>query len=719
MRNYFNDSPIETAEDDRYGITPFAESIAKSILSIQQPIGTTIALHGPWGSGKSSAVNLIRTALEEAKESNLVITDFKCWWYRGEEALALAFLQNLDSVLRSSLGDKVKNLIPNITRRLLQAGPVVGTIVSLASGNAWAALIPGMSKFANTFFPEGATVERTFRKLAKVLEGQDRRFLVIIDDIDRLTPEEALAIFRLLKSVGRLPNVMYLVVFDRDLAERTVEEKYSSEGPHFLEKIIQAGFELPAPVQTDLNDAVLASISEICGEPNEAQIVRMMNVFYDVVVPYITTPRHVARFQNAISVTWPAIASEINLADFVALETLRLYEPGPFKAIRLHKDHVCGTQQQQDANQQDNTRFDTFLREVPESRHELARLALQRLFPRLENMGYGGEWITEWSSERRVCVETHFDTYFRLSLSDEALSSKQVDELILRANDRQFIQKALRGAARVERKGGKSMVPIYLDELTTHARQVPKGSVELLMSALFEIHDEIDLEKDADRGFMGMANTSLRFHWLIRRLTRERFSIDERTALYLAGTESAALGWLVDFVASARADYRERPDRPPPQREEDCLVTEQALESLTTRALEAIRAAAADGSLLRHQDLLYILYRWRDFLGNDPTEIRAWTDALIKDDTSLVVLARSMTGRSWSMGMGGFGSLGDRVSRASTTAQISDDTDIVDVEAFRAGLNRILQEGRLERGSLEAVGRFLDAWDRKRRGDDD
>ena len=46
------------SEDDRYGITPFAESIAKSILSIKEPIGTTIALNGPWGSGKSSAVNL-------------------------------------------------------------------------------------------------------------------------------------------------------------------------------------------------------------------------------------------------------------------------------------------------------------------------------------------------------------------------------------------------------------------------------------------------------------------------------------------------------------------------------------------------------------------------------------------------------------------------------------------------------------------------------------
>ena len=188
-----------------------------------------------------------------------------------------------------------------------------------------------MSKFASTFFPKGETVEKNFRKLAKILEKQDHRFLVIIDDIDRLSPDEALAVFRLVKSIGRLPNVMYLLAFERELAERIVQEQYPSEGPQYLEKIVQASFELPLPLQTDLNNAVLTAVSDICGSPNETQIRRIMNVFYDVVVPYITTPRHVARFQNAISVTWPAIANEVNLADFIALETLRLYEPGLFK----------------------------------------------------------------------------------------------------------------------------------------------------------------------------------------------------------------------------------------------------------------------------------------------------------------------------------------------------------------------------------------------------
>jgi hypothetical protein len=53
-----------------------------------------------------------------------------------------------------------------------------------------------------------------------VLQEEDRRFLIIIDDIDRLNPDEALAIFRLVKSVGRLPNVMYLLVFGPALADQ-------------------------------------------------------------------------------------------------------------------------------------------------------------------------------------------------------------------------------------------------------------------------------------------------------------------------------------------------------------------------------------------------------------------------------------------------------------------------------------------------------------------
>ncbi|ENU3137184.1 KAP family NTPase [Escherichia coli] len=715
MSNYFNDSPIERREEDLYGVTSFSEALAKSILNIKDPIGTTIALNGAWGSGKSSTVNLIRAELSEAKDSHLIVTEFKCWWYRGEEALALAFLQQLNSVLGEQFGDKTRKLVRKLGRGILQAGPVIGPAIALTPVGWLSGLVGGLFDVAKRLFPDEEPLETVFRELSKVLEAENRRFLVIIDDMDRLSSEEALAIFRLIKSVGRLPNVMYLVVFDRQLADKAINEKYPSEGPHFLEKIIQAGFELPMPVSTDLNNAVLASIDEICGTPSEDQLVRFMNVFYDVVAPYITSPRHVSRFQNAISVTWPAIAGEVNLADFVALEIIRLYEPTLFSAIKGNKSLVCGTKTENNNNNDD--RFSIFLNGIEEGRQDVAKTALQRLFPRLESIGYGGEWISEWSSERRVCVEAHFDTYFRLNLSDEVLSGKAIDELIEKAGDSDYIKKVFMDAANARRRTGQSMVPVYFDELTTHGKRVDKDKVRPLLSALFEIHDAIDLKIDADSGFMAMANTTLRYHWLIRKLTRNKFSIEERTDMYLKATEAASLGWLINFVSSARGDYQVREDRQPTA-EEDCLVSENVLPELTKRALNAIRTSSADGSLLVHKDLLYILYRWIDFMGGDPTEARAWTDSLLDDRKALLILVKVMTGASWSMGMGGFGSLGDRVSKRTVRAQISDDSPVIDARKFRAAIEKIANDKNSSDDEIASIQTLLSAWDHRARGED-
>ena len=51
-----------------------------------------------------------------------------------------------------------------------------------------------------------------------------------------MTPDEALLVFRLAKSVGRLPNGIYLLVFDRELAEKAVQELNAALGKSLGEK---------------------------------------------------------------------------------------------------------------------------------------------------------------------------------------------------------------------------------------------------------------------------------------------------------------------------------------------------------------------------------------------------------------------------------------------------------------------------------------------------
>ena len=700
-----------------YGVVPFAQSIAESIRSIQGAVGTAIALNGSWGSGKSSIVNLIRQELESTNDQKLVISDFKCWWYRGEEALALAFLQNIHTLLIKAFGDKVKDLIPSITHKLLQVTPAI-TSAMVATGDPStataiaAASAPGILKgIKNIFFNDKDTVEEVFIRLTQTLNNEEHRLLIIIDDIDRLNAEEAVAIFRMIKSVGRLPNVLYLLVFDRILAEEMIEKFYPSEGPRFLEKIIQASFEIPYPLQIDINNATLSCIEKICESSNIRHDQRFMNMFYDSVVPYLTTPRDVVRLRNSITVTWSAIAKEINVIDFIVLEIVRLYEPKLFQNIRINKFNLCGLKSNferlEDLSRQDTQATDPlvpYLVGVDKTRLAIVRRILKDLFPRFDGIDYGNDSQYLWNRERRVCVEAHFDTYFRSSLSDENFAMADIKELVSKVDNSGFIRSKFRSAANQQRRTGGSMVPVLLDEIISQAPNIQKEKIEPLLNTLFAIHDEIDLTIDDDRGMEGPFSTTLRYHWLLQRLTNHRFSMDEQTSLYMRILKNASLFWLVDFALRTKRQYLE--SDPNLQGEEYFLVRIDVLDELIDRALSAIREAADNESLLVHKRLRSILYIWRILLDNDSSEIRIWTDNLLNDDEALVILVKHFTGETLHIS-----SPNDRIGEREPHIKIREIKDIIDLDTFHFRLQHLQCAGKLENDDQKVLDLFLDLWD--------
>src|ERR1700732_2797417 len=130
-----NDKPISEPSEDRFCIDPFARALASSIRKLASPDGTVVALNGAWGSGKSSAVNLILHHLKHAIDAEeIVAINFACWWFRGEEKLALAFFRELYSGIGPKLGKRFKKALPKLGARLLRAGSVVGPGIDLAGG---------------------------------------------------------------------------------------------------------------------------------------------------------------------------------------------------------------------------------------------------------------------------------------------------------------------------------------------------------------------------------------------------------------------------------------------------------------------------------------------------------------------------------------------------------------------------------------------------------
>lgn len=711
----YNDSPIDEPSRDRFGIDPFAKTLAASIQKLAGPEGTVIALNGPWGSGKSSAVNLVRYHLKDAVRKNeIAIINFACWWFRGEEALALAFFRELYAGLGPKLGDRFRKALPKLGARLLRAGSMVGAGVDLAGGGGAGAVTAGAMNWLSGLIESEDSVERLHAQLAQALTDQNKRFLIVIDDIDRLSPDEALLIFRLVKSVGRLPNVIYLLVFDRLLAEAIVKERFPSEGPHYLEKIIQAGFDLPEAGHTQLCDQLLNGMLSVCGQPSDEDGVRFMNIFYDVVAPEIRTPRDVNRLLNALAVTWPAIGQEVDQADFVGLETLRLLRPGIYRTLRSNKQHLCGEDNISMARSVPKEEYDRiFLSPTDKDEQERLRRMLMRLFPPLEriwsNVLYGRDSATMWSRQRRACSSAHFDAYFRFSLGDETLTKTEIDDLVKHAGEPDYVEAAFKNALGVIRSNGATKAALLLDELNLHADKVAESDIAPLLKSLFKLADVLDVPSDVGKAF-SIASNSLRLHWLLRRLTLERFKLAERSALFLTACKEASLAWLVDFAESAYRDYHPR-DGSEAEPEEKCLTTSADADSLRAVALTRLRETSKTQELSANPDLPSLLFRWREFADDGGQEVRRWTEGQLESDAMVVRFAQAFTSHSWSQGMG-INGLGDRVARRNVRAAIQGLETIIDKERFRARVEALAASTSLQPEELETIGVFLEAWRR-------
>ncbi len=67
------DAAIEKRADDRLGRAPFADAIAQHIVEGNVSDGAVVAVMGPWGSGKTSVLNMVREALSDRPDDRVLV----------------------------------------------------------------------------------------------------------------------------------------------------------------------------------------------------------------------------------------------------------------------------------------------------------------------------------------------------------------------------------------------------------------------------------------------------------------------------------------------------------------------------------------------------------------------------------------------------------------------------------------------------------------------
>jgi energy-coupling factor transporter ATP-binding protein EcfA2 len=194
----------------------FARGIAATVRSLDASKGTVVAVRGPWGSGKSSMINLLVQELR-ASPGPLVI-EFNPWVFWNDHQPTTLF-EGLASQLRLKSAGLTK--VADSIR--LYGDSLAGTTTPAPAQTGLGAPRDTIGRLFNHRSP--GTSPTSQRVLKRALRKLPQPLVVVIDDIDRLPPEGARSVFRFVHLTAHLPQLIYVTAFDRTLAEPLLAHK--------------------------------------------------------------------------------------------------------------------------------------------------------------------------------------------------------------------------------------------------------------------------------------------------------------------------------------------------------------------------------------------------------------------------------------------------------------------------------------------------------------
>ena len=646
MADAFNkvsaEQPLEHPDHDALGYAPFAQHLAKSLRDMTPPEGLVIALHGEWGSGKSTVLNFVQHFLCAGQDDDGPIwISFNPWWFSGREDLTRLFFEQIQEevgskipVLKDKLG-KLGSAVSKIPTGLTSLLPLIG--VSAEPIQQVADLVSRLQEPGN--------VVKLKQDISNELKQQDRRIVIAIDDIDRLTSREIRVIFRTIKAIADFPNVVYFLSFDRQVVEDALDEDYSGSGRSYLEKIVQVPVDLPTVDHLSIQDFLterLDAIFESSLTSNRFDRRRFSAVYLRVLQKWITTPRHAVRLSNALQTTYPAVQGEVDPVDFIAIESLRLFSPDAYDIVRFNQDMFAGNASYWSDHQRDRAkdRLETHMTSLPDGERGLADELFRLLFPKYFGTMYGGSEgnESEWRRDLRICSPSHIETYFRLFLSADAISQSEIQQILGVAGDSEEFASAIAEYSSQETREGVSKSHRLLQRLRDHTNVIKEeGNAEPVVKALLDVGDALYRPEDKiQAGGVSWVETidlvDLFVHGLIEDLEAAAQVRILSDGIQAGGAVASACTVVNSLVRTAKKEQQLEAAA------QKIKLTEDQLNRLKQEALKKIEALAGEGDnqLLDIPRIRHVLFYWKKW--SEYNSVRSWMKRCIQDDESLLRL---------------------------------------------------------------------------------
>jgi hypothetical protein len=677
------DRALGSGDEDKLGFREVAKRIATSLVDRASNVGLVIGIEGAWGSGKSSLLFLIRDELGMLPEDRRpTIIDFRPWLIGNRDALIISLFGELSKQLdRVALnaGDATRISLAKAKeageslRRFMSALSKAGSAIEVA-GEA-----PGLGslrwvgkgvKAVGEFVgkrPAEPQLSELKDKLAKSLRELGHRFIITIDDVDRLEPAEVIEILRLIRSVVDLPNVIYLLCYESGILAHSIERAAGvKSGKSYLEKIVQLTVMVPRPETLQLRQWFAEELHLIALAKDEDELSRLKAVIDYEGGRQLRTPRSVVRALDAVRFFWPPLLeAKADLADLVWLQLIKDGNPALYRWIEEYCATAAvvslGTARVEEAEKARERA--ALLATVPDGHFDdvTYRYNFAEQLPGVEaeySKDGNGFKIFERVSDpsrdeavrrRRLASPDHYRLYFALAGPSHALTRDDFTSMWAAAQaGANQAGDALLHLHDEHASGLLTKADVLLERINGSAYEVLSSEqCENLLVALSQVMDEAYRRHPFDQFLVGSLwdRSEPLIPLLLLRLEPTR-----RAAVVKAMfSEGAAIGWLTSLFRHETFAHGRRGGTPRPAGE--WLFTNAELDQIAELILGRYRAMSAS-DVLDCPNPISLLFAWRQ--GGDEQGPRGLVEATIVSDEGLVETLEHLTSTIESSNRGRF-----------------------------------------------------------------
>jgi predicted KAP-like P-loop ATPase len=622
------DQPLESTENDRLGYSFFAEELAQTITSRTPSDGYTIGVYGPWGSGKSTILNFVENELRGIDSAPAVVR-FNPWWFSGRGDLVEKFLTEMGAQLESEEG------FPDIRSNLADLSSALskvpfGAMTGVPAGQGFAALHRLLQQ-------DGESIDELKEGIHTELKESDRKIVVIIDDIDRLTPSEITLMFQLIKSIADFPNVVYVLAFEQEVVVNALQEEANfRDGKRYLQKIVQLPLHIPKQKEGALESLLLDQLAETPGD-HIVEEERWNSLLSSGVLPLLDTPREVVRLANTVDVMSASVGNEVNFTDLVGLEALRVFHEDVYTEIKSSPNRFVGHRTPSLRSPQEPDQYEDLLSDLDSDREPVESI-LKTLFPMVnDNLNDQSSAFGDWDQmrvDKRICHRERLPVYFRLTIPDGEVSSTEMGTILSNIGDEEFLVEKIEESLEEPGVVGGSKANTIIRRLSDRVDEIQDSQRQSVVNAIFATGDnlvqttEVNHNREVQRTMFFVRDIALKLDQSDR-LNLLSEAIQNGNSPYLASR----------FIELLLREHGEYDADPSP--EADRLLDMKDIDELKSVVVETVSDAAATGDLIDVPWLKRPLEQWRDW--GDPEEPEEWVDQSVSDDFSLIEFIDAMS----------------------------------------------------------------------------